>query len=614
MISSSPLRARSSLAARTTQTSRSATSHLHATTSATSAKASSREAVFCGECSMTYCLPCDSRYHTSGDDLGLRSHFRQSLHGEMPRAIARAMNQLAKEEEDEAEDQAERMTRQSVYSARTEHDAEVEQKRMEMEQAQREANMPLARSLNSEYAGASGYAAASQLSPSNQLGQSRTVSFHDYSGHANNLRSSPPPAAGDATWSHTQQQNEWNPSAAAQLAKAYPIEGAYAQQQQQQSTQQWGGTQASPYASTVPRQKLRRPASATPVGHVPKTTMVLKSTRPPSASATSSARELAWNGQTATVEDARFVRTSANAAGGASRTVGPRHTRMSVSNPTFTTLPGKARFGTTMLLHSSSAAMVHQLVPGKRASTTGEKGAHSIPARWGDLDRTAVTLREMNDQMMSIKLECTTMLQAKEKYKTAVLKKQRALKEIARIATNLAKQPNATPGSMGSSSHSRPLASGRGSSLETSRRGPAELQERVKTTRTTNEILRLEIEQLQAKMTVLRDSAEARTTGVKELGNLERERRALVKQVSVDAAARELDGFKQSQMVADLEFAVKEMQRAVEEKKKAVAETKMQRMQAESATRAMQQEYQVLQQKLDRASAQAVAGQYDHEY
>ena len=45
------------------------------------------EALFCGECAMTYCAACDARYH--GASAELRVHYRAPLHGAVPAQLAR---------------------------------------------------------------------------------------------------------------------------------------------------------------------------------------------------------------------------------------------------------------------------------------------------------------------------------------------------------------------------------------------------------------------------------------------------------------------------------------------------------------------------------------------
>lgn len=576
------------------------------------------EAVFCGECNMTYCYACDERYHSSGgsEELGLKSHYRQPLYGELPKPLARQVAQLIREEEEENKAELDKSLRESAYSTENRSSRQHHQQRQrEEEERQRDqslSNMLPATAFASDYAGYAppvAAAATPMMDPPYQSGRSSlprqspppplSPSAHLRQMSLAPTASSPSPSPNSVTWA--------SPS---ELTATFPVQsnGGYITQyppphHASTTDHNWLGSLSShpssatshrPHSSTLTRSstgKMTRPASATPVGHVPKATMILQTTRPTSATVRASTSSLSS--------------TSTSARPRARVQVKPTPTRMDVKTSA-TSLSGKSAFSRNMLLHSTPSAMVHQILPGKKRSTKGEEGAHTGGSKgkdWGDLPKHGLLLRELNEQIMALKQEISQLQYSRGQYKTSVLKKQRALKEISRIATNLAKQPNVSSSlAHGGSHHRRSSSSASNSRLSDGK--PADLAAKIASLKTSNEILHLAIEEVQTKIDVLRDSDHLKHTGQRELAQLDRERSALIHQVSIDKAGRELDLFKKEQMIADLEFAIKEMTKSIDEKKKQVNEQKMNRMAAENQTRALEQEYKALQQKLDRIAEQ----------
>jgi regulator of replication initiation timing len=268
-----------------------------------------------------------------------------------------------------------------------------------------------------------------------------------------------------------------------------------------------------------------------------------------------------------------------------------------------------------MVMRTTSAAVIHQKLQPRsggsaalRASTG--TGAHSEPHahRWSAESASPQQL-ELHAAIQSLKTELAALQQQKHLHKTAVLKRQKALSELGRIAASIAKQPNLPAGGeFGAHAHSPGPSPSSGGKRAAGRKGEegGELAEKVSHLRTSNEIARLELERLQEQLSSVRAAALARTSGAREQAQLDRERSELVQAVSASAAARELDDFKRAQCVADLRFAVDEMSRTLAAKKKETNSVKMQTLQLENQNANLQQEYQQLQAQLDAWAARQV--------
>ena len=537
------------------------------------------EAVFCGECSMTYCLPCDQRYHSGSEDV--RVHYRSALHGTVPQAIAKQVAAEQAEEEREA----------------------ARQRQRDEESLQRQADERAARRrLHDSTAGFSdddedrAAAAARDAKPKDQWQQVGSQAanearrmFSPSDAHAAPRGSMPPPA-GPLSPSAASAATAWRPqsplasrSAASLAAAAYPVSGP--------ARNATGVSFAlDPFGSTGPplqgsAQQRNRSAAASagsrgsrPASAGPRPMVVLQSTRPSSATSAASRGRVVSN---------------------------PTRVGITSNDPS---LPGKTRFNRNMTIRSTSgsAAAIHQRLPPRDGGFAGLKartgsGAHSNPAvhTWSAESADASTVA-LHSSMLALKAEVASLAEQKHLYKTAVLKRQKALKEIGRIAATLAKQPNAEP----------PANQGHGSqafaSTVVSTAGGGELGEKVATLRTSVEILRLEIEDLTAKLVATRSQGAARSSVVREQQALERERAELARAVSIAAASRDLDAFKRSQLLADLRFALSEMQSALDSKKKETTHAKMAAMQMENQTQSMKAEYERIQGEVDQWAAKQV--------
>jgi len=307
------------------------------------------------------------------------------------------------------------------------------------------------------------------------------------------------------------------------------------------------------------------------------------------------------------------------ARSGSSASLRPRRssalqpTRMGVrsSDPT---LSGKVRHGQNMVMRTTSAAVIHQKLQPRsggsaalRASTG--TGAHSEPHahRWAAESASPQQL-ELHAAIQSLKTELAALQQQKHLHKTAVLKRQKALSELGRIAATIAKQPNLPAGGEFGAGHAHSPGPSSGVKRGAVRKGEegGELAEKVAHLRTSNEIARLELERLQDQLSSVRAAAVSRTSGAREQAQLDRERSELVQAVSASAAARELDQFKRAQCVADLRFAVDEMSRTLAAKKKETNSVKMHTLQLENQNENLQHEYQQLQTQLDAWAARQV--------
>jgi len=466
------------------------------------------DAVYCGECAMTYCNRCDESYHSAAPEL--RQHYRHSLSGPADRSLAHRMS-----------------------AAMTMDGTGRESSRWEGSKSERESSQ---------------------------------------------------------AWAH--ETSGGGAAMAAQLAAAYPVD-------------EYDKTLRVTFAAdTIPRPV--RPTSAT-------------QRRSPAASHSSN-RRIAASSRPASSSLSR----SSSLGGNVISRVPLRPTRMGVSTSA-TSLEGKSAFGRNMQLRNANATAFHQK-PARTASSASaskkqnaeERGAHARPKQWGE--ESTSLLRKLHDEILSLKTELAALNEEKHHLKTAVLKRQNGLKEVGRVATHIAKQPlMTTPApviySSSSSSSKHSTAPQKRSSVPSSSpsRSPsssskpaADLTSKVDHLHVSNEMLRLEIRQLQSRLDRMRQVQQARSTHVADIAALERERTALVKAVSTAAASRDLATFKQEQLCADLKFAQQQLQKMIVEKKKETAEKRMETMQMESFVQRMQNEYTLLQKRMDEVHAQQV--------
>jgi len=570
------------------------------------------EAFFCGECAMTYCASCDTRYHNAGPDL--RVHYRAPLHGAVPPALAR---QVADEEERE---QQEALLQQQREAER------LEQQAAERE-AQRRRDHLLNGGADDEFGGS--------LRPRGPQDDWQRVSTQAAEearrmvreaealnppprrpSSAARPRSSIPPAAFSSAMSPL------SPSRASPLSPG----GSSS------ARQAWGGTGAHSAAYAAAFDDLAATASRAGGGTVTfaptpsyspnsSSTMAATATRASSvgrkvrpASAGSRAQmvvlQSARPGSAALHRADDFASSSALVSAPAAHNgndLPPRRTAVRSANPT---LAGKARFNKNMALKRSHSAVIHQKLqpPGGGLAERQKEGAgaHANPHAhaWSTETATPAQL-SLHEKILALKTELAAVEQAKHLAKTAVLKRQKALKEVARIAAHLAKQPHVP---QDSSAHGAITASGGAPSkrLSSSSGSSSALTKQVESLRTSNELLRLQIEDLEAKRTQLRAVEVSRSSGARERASLERERGELVQAVSVAKATRELDGFKRAQLLSDLRFSVDESARLLEARQKEAAQAKMAARAMDNQNEQLQHEYQQLQQQLDQWAASQV--------
>ena len=568
------------------------------------------EAVYCGECSMTYCPPCDSRYHGASPDV--RAHYRAPLHGTVPAALARQVAAQEAEEEREAA-----RARQA--------DEEALQRLADEREAQRHLHDNAnddgwGRSPNGGGGGGSGRPQDAWQAVSSQAAdEARRMLRHSSDAPRGSM---PPPAAGPQSPSSAAASAAWATAGrpAAQAAASYPLYGqSYPGPISPTRRSSTGVSFAlDPYGVTEERAGLngggggggavRRPAASSsssmvatrkvrPASAGTRPMVVLQSSRPvPSAAAAFASDDLARSGSSVSLRPRR------------SSALQPTRMGVRISDPT---LSGKVRHGQNMVMRTTSAAVIHQKLQPRsggsaalRASTG--TGAHSEPHahRWSAESASPQQL-ELHAAIQSLKTELAALQQQKHLHKTAVLKRQKALSELGRIAASIAKQPNLPAGGEFGGGHASPSSGGKRAAGRKGEEG-GELAEKVSHLRTSNEIARLELERLQEQLSAVRAAALARTSGAREQAQLDRERSELVQAVSASAAARELDDFKRAQCVADLRFAVDEMSRTLAAKKKETNSVKMQTLQLENQNANLQQEYQQLQTQLDAWAARQV--------
>jgi hypothetical protein len=294
-------------------------------------------------------------------------------------------------------------------------------------------------------------------------------------------------------------------------------------------------------------------------------------------------------------------------------TLPPQRVSVRSSGPT---LAGKARFNKNVSLKRSHSAVIHQKLqpPGGGHAARQKEGAGAHAGQrahdWSS-ETASANQMALHARITSLKSELAALDQAKHLAKTAVLKRQKALKDVARIAAHLAKQPHvpadaiSPSGFAGSSGNHAPSSSpSKRSSSSSGKDG--ELTKAVSTLRTSNELLRLQIEDLQAHLSQLKAVELSRSSGAREKSSLERERSELVQAVSIGKASRDLDDFKRGQVLADLRFAVAESERTLEARRKEAAATKMNTQAMEQQNEQLQHEYHEMQQQLDAWAASQV--------
>jgi hypothetical protein len=265
-------------------------------------------------------------------------------------------------------------------------------------------------------------------------------------------------------------------------------------------------------------------------------------------------------------------------------------------------------------LKRSHSAVIHQKLqpPGGGHAARQKEGAGAHAGQrahdWSS-ETASANQMALHSRITSLKSELAAVEQAKHLAKTAVLKRQKALKDVARIAAHLAKQPHVPADAIspsGFAGNSSALASSPSKRSSSSSGKDSELTKAVSSLRTSNELLRLQIEDLQGHLSQLKAVELSRSSGAREKSSLERERSELVQAVSIGKASRDLDDFKRGQVLADLRFAVAESERTLEARRKEAAQTKMNTQAMEQQNEQLQHEYHEMQKQLDAWAASQV--------
>jgi chromosome segregation ATPase len=217
----------------------------------------------------------------------------------------------------------------------------------------------------------------------------------------------------------------------------------------------------------------------------------------------------------------------------------------------------------------------------------------------------------MHAEMMQLKAKVAALEQQRQDIRLMLSKKQKALKEVGRVAAQLAKQPNQTHAAPSSSSFAthHPTHKQRRTAVDSpADAGTADRQStRISQLRSSNAILQLELSDLSEQLSALQGAALSRSEPQLTLSALERERSSLARSVSVSAAARSLSSFQGQQSVADLQFAVAEMQSALADKQREAARLRAQTRQAEQQQIKLNRAYAEGQKQMDALTAQRYA-------